>query len=178
MRALSMITIRFALLPVLSTLANMAMAENLCLPNEQIIFSCSIKTRIASLCASTPFTKDTGNMQYRFGTRSHIDFQFPPTPSEQGKHFHLSSTSYGGGGETHLSFINGGFEYIIYERTTKSEEDREGVRPTIFSAGVFVRKGSGQTAKYKCSKNESAGINAIVYDALPTESFKPLDLKQ
>jgi hypothetical protein len=178
MESSSMIAVRGALLLVLSTLATLAMADTLCLPGEQIVFSCSVKMRIVSLCASTPFTKNTGDMQYRFGTRSNIEFQFPRTPSAQGKNFHLSSTSYGGGGETHLSFTNSSYEYIIYERMTKGEEDREGVRPTIFSAGVFVRKGSKQVAKYRCNSNENAGINALAYDVLPMESFKPLDLKQ
>lgn len=173
-----MITATNSLLLMLFSLANVALAESLCLPGEQIAFSCSIKTRIVSLCASTPFTKDTGNMQYRFGTRSNIEFQFPQTPSVQGQHFHLSSISYGGGGETHLSFTNAGFEYIIYERTIKGEEDHKGVRPTIFSAGILVRKGSKQVYENRCNNNESAGIQAIVYDALPMEPFKPLHLEK
>lgn len=162
---------------VLSTLANLSMAESLCLPGEQIAFSCSVKMHIVSLCASNPLTKDTGDMQYRFGTRSNIEFQFPRTPSAQGKQFHLSSTSYGGGGETHLSFTNGRFEYTIYERTTKGEEDQEGVRPTSFSAGVLVRKGRKKIAHYRCNSNENAGISAFTYNVLPMEPFKQLDLE-
>lgn len=171
-----MIAVRGSLLFVLCNLANLSMAESLCLPSEQIAFSCIAKMHIVSLCASTPFTSETGDMQYRFGTKSHIEFQFPQVPSAQGKEFHLSSISYGGGGETHLSFTNGRFKYIIYDRTTKGKEDREGVRPTSFSAGVFVRKGSKKTVHYRCNSNEEAGIRAFIYNVLPMEPFERLDL--
>lgn len=170
-----MIAVRNTFLLVLSMVAKLSMAESLCRPGEQIAFSCSVKTHIVSLCAFTPSIKDMENMQYRFGTNSNTEFQFPQIPLAHGKQFHLSSTSYGGGGETHLSFTNGRFEYIIYERTTKGEEDQDGVRPTSFNAGVLVRKGKKRVAHHRCNSNENAGISTFIYNVLPMEPFERLD---
>ena len=99
-----MITARSILLISFFILPNSAISETLCLSDEKVAFTCNIKVRIASLCASTIVDPDKGNIQYRFGTRSNIEFQFPSVPSGQGREFHLSLATYGGGGETHIRF--------------------------------------------------------------------------
>jgi hypothetical protein len=171
-----MITARSILLISFFILPNSAISETLCLSDEKVAFTCNIKVRIASLCASTIVDPDKGNIQYRFGTRSNIEFQFPSVPSGQGREFHLSLATYGGGGETHIRFRNGSFEYIIYEKTTKGEKDQEGIRPTLFNSGVVVRKGGKQIANYRCNAAENAGISSFVYNFFPLESFEQLQL--
>lgn len=167
-----MIFLKSALVLSLTLIAQPSMAENLCIEGEQIVFTCAVKKRVASVCASIPFTKSEGNMQYRFGTKSNVEFRFPPNPSPQGKHFYLSSTPFSGGGETHLRFINGVYEYIVYERTTRGEEDGQDSPPVLFNDGILIKKSGKKIAQYKCDKNANRGISAVVYDVLQREPFK------
>lgn len=171
-----MITVRNIFLTAFFMFPSFAISATLCLSNEKVAFTCNIKARTASLCASTIADIDNGNMHYRFGTRSDIEFQFPSDTSGQGKDFRLSLATYGGGGETHIRFRNTIFEYVIYEKTTKAEKDQEGIRPTLFSSGVVVRKSGKQIAHYKCTTAENAGISSFVYNILPVESFERIEL--
>src|SRR6476620_4266479 len=103
------------------TIQTASMATTLCTGEEQLRFNCTTKQGVISVCGSKLLTKEEGYVQYRFGTLSKIDFQFPTEPSPQGRHFQLSSTAYAGGGETHIRFSNENVEYIIFERTTKAD---------------------------------------------------------
>lgn len=38
-----------------------------CAPSEQVVFSCDIGRKVASICASKPLSATAGYMQYRFG---------------------------------------------------------------------------------------------------------------
>ncbi|MBP0599910.1 hypothetical protein J8I26_17505 [Herbaspirillum sp. LeCh32-8] len=151
-----------------------AAAPGLCQPGEQEIFSCTTKARkIASLCASPDFSVKGGTLQYRFGTAAKTELQYPDTPQPAVGKFFFSSTMYSGGGEAHIRFTNGGYDYILFDRTVRTNFKGPTNDPA-FSAGVVVRSLSGGRASTRSCTND-ASIRAAAYDALPREDFKDLD---
>lgn len=177
MKPSTMVTARRILTLTVFTVTNVSMAATLCTEEEQPLFNCMVKQRIISVCASKPLTKEKGYVQYRFGTKSKMEFQFPNEPSPQGRHFQLSSTAYAGGGETHLRFINENFEYIIFERTIKGDVHEPGTRPTIFTDGIMVKKTGKIVMQYRCDGSDDIGVSAIAYEVLPTEPFRHIDMQ-
>jgi hypothetical protein len=146
----------------------------LCSKNEETVFNCITGTHVASICVSITPNKDGDFMQYRFGTKASVEFQFPNSKANYENPFLLSSTSFGGGGESHLRFTNDNYEYIVYERTTKGKSDMNGIRPSIFGSGIFVKKDGKRLKEYKCADAENSGISSFVYDSLPREAFKQI----
>lgn len=52
-------------------------ASSHCEPTEQIVFSCRIGPKIASLCASKRLTATEGHVQYRFGPPGRVELAAP-----------------------------------------------------------------------------------------------------
>ena len=170
-----MLSIRILFTLTIFTIQTAPMAATLCTGEEQSLFNCTTKRKIISLCGSKLLTKEEGYVQYKFGTRSKIDFHFPSEPSPQGRHFQLSSTAYAGGGKTHIKFSNENVEYIIFERTIKVDMDEKVNCRTIFSDGILVRKKGKEIVQYRCEGSDGIGVSAVAYEVLPTEFFRPID---
>lgn len=121
-------------------------------PNEEIVYSFETKTgkRMALI-------KDKKNeyIQYRFGTKNHIEMEFPAERTQESwKKFKYNSYSRGGGKQNagmeleYLSFINNGYTYLLY-RTYHAEDES-------FSAGITITDSKGKetdiTGVYKTVK--------------------------
>ena len=149
---------------------------NHCTSAEQIVFSCTIGKKILSVCASNILSKQAGYMQYRFGQKNKIEMSYPETPQHPRQFIFFSSVPYAGGGEAHLRFANGQYEYIVYDRTTKGEWGKAGHRPTFFSAGVVIRKDKKIISNLKCRPEDHASIRAVAYEIMDQEEFEDLHL--
>lgn len=107
----NLIYITLAMIPALVN------AENtLCTKAEKVIFSCKVKKSIktVSVCGSKSLTRNSGYLQYRFGTNQRVEFEFPTTKIASQQRFywgekHLMEGSYIG----ELTFINHGYIYTI-----------------------------------------------------------------
>lgn len=92
-------------------------AENtLCTKSEKVIFSCKVEKSIktVSVCGSKSLTRNSGYLQYRFGTEQRVEFVYPTTKvSSQARFYwgekHLMEGSFIG----ELTFINHGYIYTI-----------------------------------------------------------------
>lgn len=146
----------------------------MCLPGEKEIFSCTTKAKkVASLCASPDFSAKGGTLQYRFGTPGKTELQYPDTPQPATGKFLFSSTAYSGGGEAHIRFSNGGYDYILFDRTVRTNFKGPTNDPQ-FSAGIVVRGPAGAKPNTRGCRND-ASIKSDAYSALPTEEFDSLD---
>jgi hypothetical protein len=65
---------------------------SLCKEGEAMIFNCLHKQKIASLCASPGFSKDSGKAKYRFGTTSKVELEYPRGDNDSRELFLFSST--------------------------------------------------------------------------------------
>jgi hypothetical protein len=120
----------FACAPAFSAAAK---PPTLCLPDEQVLFSCVVnyKSRIVSLCASKSLAATTGYLQYRFGKAvDNVEMEYPDPRDNSLKMLH-----YGHYFRAQVDRIRVYFntEKYLYELFTDYEGD---ATPKIWSKGV------------------------------------------
>jgi hypothetical protein len=148
-----------ALLPVVCAAAS----SYLCKSNEQVIFGCMAGKKMISVCASPLFTPTTGYLQYRFGTPSKLELEYPEKPEPPKGHFWFSSTGYAGGGEARIRFVNQGSQYTVFARTVRTGFGSDGKHYPAFSAGVGI-KARGQKDTTRLCTSDDGTIDATAYD--------------
>ncbi len=142
-------------------------APSLCASGEKVVFTCKLKGKTASLCAST--TAEGGPaVQYRFGTSRRIELRFPSAPQPPSELFWLSTTMYSGGGEARIRFRNGDTDYILFDQTVRTGFGGAPNDPQ-FTSGIATRAGGKLTSVRKC-----AASSPLAYSLIPgfkTEDF-------
>ncbi|UQB68248.1 hypothetical protein [Epilithonimonas zeae] len=113
------------------------------LPNEEIVYSFETKNG-----KKMALVKDKTNkyIQYRFGTKSKIEMEFPKERTKESwKQFHYNSYWRGGGVANagmeidNLQFFNNGVEYLLF-RTYHAEGE-------VYSAGIIVTNKTKKTTR-------------------------------
>jgi hypothetical protein len=145
--------------------------KSLCTPEETVIFQCELKGKQLSLCASRDFSADGGTVQYRYGTTKKMELLYPESPQPARDRFFFSSTGYSGGGEAHIRFRNGEYDYILFDRTVRTGFGN-GPNYPEFTSGVVTRRRGAVIGLRRCSNN--ASIVSKAYEALPTEEFEDI----
>jgi hypothetical protein len=84
---------------------------NLCVANEQVVWSCSANKKVHSLCASPDLSKSEGYLQYRVGRKKGADFVFPTERVHPKGHFAAATLPRG----VSLSFTHEGRGYWVGE---------------------------------------------------------------
>jgi hypothetical protein len=144
--------------------------KTLCNASEKAIFQCVVKSKLLSLCASKDIGPSNGTLQYRFGAPGKVELQYPEVPQSAKGHFYLSNQMYSGGGETHVRFKNGDYEYVMFDSTTRTGFN--GHNNPKFSAGLAT-KHAGKVVVRECSNN--ASIFAEAYESIPREEFEDIE---
>jgi hypothetical protein len=140
---------------------------SLCAADERVYFSCQAgkgPKRIA-LCGQvtdgTGGLKVDGFMQYRFGTREHLDMVYPSSRKES-----LDKFTYGGAYQKmgrmeskEISFKSGSFDYTVYTMSYPlgdAESDGYGN-----DAGVRVARGGKDLATVKCGDEPKGNLEGL-----------------
>lgn len=145
---------------LLSFLIPMTIWSQYLLPNEEVIYSFETKNG-----KKMSLVKDKQNqyIQYRFGTKSKIEMEFPAERTKESwKKFHYNSYMRGGGKDNagmeidNLLFKNNGYEYVIFRTYHSEGED--------FSAGIIIKDNKGKesriTGNYKTVKGCICNLEA------------------
>jgi len=82
-------------------------AGSLCHVSEAVLATCRGHGEIASVCSATQ-----GSATYRFGHPRRIELQSTG--------LHSAQRMYSGGGETQISFVRLGYEYVIFDETIRT----------------------------------------------------------
>jgi hypothetical protein len=161
-----------ALLPAMGAQAATA-APSLCEASEVTVLTCELKgsQKLLSLCADAGFPAPDASLQYRFGPPGKPEFRFPEDRRDARKVFRYSATGYAGGGEAHIRFANGAYDYILFERTVQVEP--AGKRKPQFSAGVVTRKAHKVLSVRTCA--QGGALQVDVADHLSAEEFEYID---
>ncbi len=111
--------------------------------NEEIIYAFTTKNK-----KEVVVVKDTSNnyIKYRYGTRQHIELEFPAeNTKESWNKFQYNSYWRGGGKENsgmeidNLQFTNNGYTYLIY-RTYFAENEKQ-------AAGIIITDVKGKETR-------------------------------
>ena len=106
-------------------------SESHCNTQEQIIFSCSIGTKVVSVCASKDLSATQGYVQYRFGVTSKPELLFPSSTQTIVPRTNIQARTlmFAGGGGAYLRFINGNYNYnyIVYSAIGQSWGAKDGI---------------------------------------------------
>ena len=136
-----------------------------------MIFQCDLKGKRLSLCASRDFSANGGTLQYRYGVPAKIELRYPESPQPARERFFFSSTAYSGGGEAHIRFRNGDYEYILFDRTVRTGFGGGPNNPE-FTSGVVTRRKGTTVSRRLCSN--SGSIVSKAYEDLPKEEFEDI----
>jgi hypothetical protein len=98
--------------------------ESLCTAAEQTVFSCSTGKKVLSVCASATVNRNTGYLQYRFGSPGAIELQLPEAETAPAQHVSFGDTGYYFDGADYagawLRFRKGNLSYAVYDFTRDS----------------------------------------------------------
>jgi hypothetical protein len=144
----------------------------LCAPTEQVVFNCISKrsSRIISLCSSKDLDKDHGYIQYRFGTSSKTELEFPEQTAGSQKLFYYSHYFRARVDETEISFNNGEYNYRIFD-SYQGEQ-----KPARRSQGITVTPpGKGAATTLQCAAPAKADYSNLG-DILPCDPDSSLNL--
>jgi len=149
-------------LVLLSLLAENASAiETHCSKQEQIIFSCAIKSsKIVSLCASKALALGQASLTYRFGHLGKVELEFPSTPINSLKQFRSAFYSRYQTERTEVSFALNKFNYTIFDYY-EGEQKQKNIR------GVRVLNQNGTKPEtellcYRQVKSELQKLSGII----------------
>jgi hypothetical protein len=155
--------------------ADSKMEPSLCKGREAVVFNCLYKQKIASLCASPDFSKESGQVKYRFGTTSKVELEYPRGANDSRDHFWFSSTGYSGGSESHIRFVSGRFTYLLYDKMIRTgfpgdPGNPDGTNNPAMSGGVIVLKNGVKASRISCRNN--ASISSVAYQSIEREDFQ------
>jgi hypothetical protein len=107
-----------------------------CASTERLVFSCSIKKKVAAVCAG-PATGTPEWLQYRFGPG---ELQFPVEKDGSLRRFRRHTQPLISGTSELLAFVNAGVTYEVFTQDGKD-----------VGAGVTIRKTGGKLITLMCT---------------------------
>lgn len=121
-----------------------------CEPTEQVIFSCRIGSKIASLCATRRLTPAEGHLQYRYGPPRSVEIAAPGrTPSDRAR-IQVVRSPPSTANAIAVSVESGGFVYHIYSSESVGSVS-DGSRSWVYDSGVEVHKGQTTVFSKHCT---------------------------
>lgn len=148
---------------------------SLCHSSEQPLFICPLKGRVISVCASKPYTADSGYVQYRSSRGGRMELVYPRSRTAARGHFRYSWQERANGSEQRLRFRIGDYDYLVYDSNEPGGYiDAEGHRDNSGHAGVLVRKHGIVVSRVQCQYSDGRSIlDHSMAEPLPKEPFDP-----
>ncbi|WP_449105360.1 hypothetical protein [Pseudomonas mohnii] len=139
--------------------------HDLCSSNEQVIFFCQSKHKIAGICASKILSNSTGFAQYRVFEigKNMAEFVFPEKPMPPGRNFIMETQPLPGGIDVKIKFSNKDFLYIIHERDAPI--DGEGFEG--FSE-IIIKREEHTLDSLKCL-NDDSEVRRAAYESFSVQ---------
>ena len=134
-------------------------ANTLCAKTERVIFSCVLRrpAKIVSVCASKDLTRETGYLQYRFGSTAKIELEYPKDRSDTQQKFEYTHYMRALVDLNEINFSVDGVDYSIvddYNGEEKPAQSIEGI--TINWPGT-----SKKEVRYTCRTKPKADYSDL-----------------
>lgn len=146
-----------ALLPVAAAAAD----ASLCPDALRTVFSCRTGAKTISVCASADLSRNSGFLQYRFGTPQRTELVLPTTREGWRETTRAAVLSYSGGGGATIIFRNGDYRYIVYTAIGHGWGR---------TAGVVVDQHERRIASLRCSGEVRSELGPELFDAAGIEA--------
>lgn len=127
-----------------------AAASSHCAPDEQIVFSCRIGQKIASLCASRRLTPAEGHVQYRYGPPGKTEIDIPGRSLADRARIQVMRSPPSTANALVVRVDHGGFTYAVFSSESVGSVS-DGMRSWVYDSGVEVRKGRETVFSRHCS---------------------------
>jgi hypothetical protein len=132
--------------------------NTLCLPHEEVYFSCRSSGKTISLCASGNISPDNGYVRYRFGAINNIELEFPKKSLPPRKIFYISEIHEGNISSTHLKFQAGRYDYVLYQGDV---------------SGIYVKRNYKTVSNRMCDLGSVQRLNHRAFRGIQTVA--PID---
>jgi hypothetical protein len=157
------------LLFLIGPVAEASENKYLCKRDEAIIFGCSLKTKMVSLCSSKSVSPTLGYVQYRYGTLDKLEMVYPNRLLPPKGYFFLGQSGWSGGGENRIRFNNGKYNYLIFDILSKVSDPPEPNRWRSTS-GIIVGRDNKTLSLQICTNHsdssfKSTGGNFYIYES-------------
>jgi len=116
-----------------------------CGKQEKQVFSCDFESKRVSVCAND------NQLIYRFGTDKKIELELESP-------VHYSETGYSGGWESNLTFSNGEYKYVAYQKLITVVIHENGIREKEESTGIYIVKNKKIIATLDCGLVDWANL--------------------
>ncbi len=132
-----------------------AAEPSMCAAGQTPLFTCAVGHKIVSICGVG------GRATYYYGVPGKVEM------SSQALSF--AERAYSGGGETQISFRNGAYSYVVYDKTVRTSFSSDAHNDPDFSSGLVVEKGGKVLSAKTCASD--ATISAEAGKVIPAGSF-------
>ena len=133
---------------------------SLCKSTEHVVFTCKLKNKLASVCASENLNKTSGYIQYRFGDKQKIQLQVPSKKIEDRINVSYETQAAGASGiRDTLQFQSGNYYYQVYSSSYRSDKVSEN------GSSIWVSEDSVS------ARNQ----NRELFDRICTDYIFPID---
>src|SRR5258708_35114183 len=98
-----------------------AFLQPLASKTDQVLVVCKSGNKEAYLLRRKSNSVKNAGIQYLSISNGRLEFVLPNTPDISGNTFKFSRRGYSGGGEYHITFRNGPYSYVIYDKNTVAD---------------------------------------------------------
>ena len=142
--------------------------NSLCSSNEEVLFSCALRGKTVSLCASPELSKDSGYLVYRYGALGKSpELTYPENSIKPADAFTLYHSSYAKGSSTQISFQRREVSYTLYSESNVFD---------VNGSGIAIEKFGNRVAHLKCNEKSKVVGNLSVLTKLEIPEVAYRDL--
>lgn len=139
--------------------------NTLCTKDERVIFACALRrpAKIVSVCASKDLTRETGYVQYRFGSTAKIELEYPKDRTGTQQKFEYTHYMRALVDLNEISFSVDGVDYTIVDDYNAEEKPAQSIEGVTINWPNTNRK----EVRYSCRtkpKTDYTDLQAVLFD--------------
>jgi hypothetical protein len=148
--------------PNMSTLRTLQV-NTLCAKSERVIFSCVLRrpAKIVSVCASKDLTRDTGYVQYRFGSPAKIELEYPKDRTGTQQKFEYTHYFRAQVDLNEINFTVDGVDYSVVDDYNGEEKPRQSLESLTINWPGTSKKEVRYTCRTK-PKTDYTDLQAVL----------------
>ncbi len=119
---------------------------SMCDAGATALFSCAVGHKVVSICG------EGGKATYYYGVPGKVEM------SSQALVF--AERMFSGGGETQISFANGAYSYVVFDKTVRTSFSADGHNDPDSTSGLVVLKGGKTLSAKACASDATISADA------------------